>query len=59
MLVVEDSEESLSAMADHFSLYEANVSISTNAAQGLESAQTSQFDLVITDVNMPNLVTSS
>jgi two-component system CheB/CheR fusion protein len=55
VLLVEDSEESLLAMADLFSLYGAHVSTAANAAEALAVAEQGQFDLVITDVNLPDI----
>ncbi|WP_236597694.1 CheR family methyltransferase [Paraburkholderia kirstenboschensis] len=55
VLLIEDSEESLQAMAELFSMYDANVKTSRNAAEGLQAAKTSDFDLIITDVNLPDL----
>ena len=55
VLLVEDSEESLQAMAELFSLYDAQVTTATNAADALSIAEKQQFDLVITDVNLPDM----
>jgi len=55
VLLIEDSEESLSAMSELFSLYGAQVTSATHAAQALVSARTAAFDVVVTDVNLPDL----
>ncbi|WP_225032012.1 chemotaxis protein CheB [Paraburkholderia sp. XV] len=55
VLLIEDSEESLSAMSELFALYSAQVTSATHAAQALESARTAAFDVVVTDVNLPDL----
>lgn len=54
VLLVEDSVESLQAMSELFSLSNAQVTTSTNAADALQVAQMATFDLVITDVNLPD-----
>ncbi|MEZ2354595.1 PAS domain-containing protein [Caballeronia sp. RCC_10] len=55
VLLVEDSEESLLAMAELLSLYGAHVSAAANATEALAVAEQGQFDLVITDVNLPDI----
>lgn len=55
VLLIEDSEESLQAMADLFSVYDARVTTSVNAAEALQAAKASDFDFIITDVNLPDL----
>ncbi len=55
ILLVEDSEDSLQAMEDLLSLYDAKVSTSTNALDALRHAAHRPFDLVVTDVNLPDM----
>jgi two-component system CheB/CheR fusion protein len=55
VLLVEDSEESLQAMSELLSLYDAQVSTASNAAEALSIAEAQQCDLVITDVNLPDI----
>jgi two-component system CheB/CheR fusion protein len=55
ILLIEDSEESLTAMADLLSLYDAHVVSSANAADALQRASEMQFDLVVTDVGLPDM----
>ncbi|CAH2798991.1 MAG: Multidomain signal transduction protein including CheB-like methylesterase, CheR-like methyltransferase and BaeS-like histidine kinase [uncultured Paraburkholderia sp.] len=55
VLVIDDSRETLQAMADLFSLYEAKVEIAANAARAFERVRDTAFDLIITDINLPDL----
>ncbi|MDR5763107.1 chemotaxis protein CheB [Caballeronia sp. LZ035] len=55
VLLVEDSPDSLQAMADLLSLYEARVSTSTNGTDALRIAEKAEIDLIITDVNLPDM----
>jgi two-component system CheB/CheR fusion protein len=55
VLLIDDSEASLEAMADLFSLYDALVTTSTNATHALQTVDKSHFDLIVTDVNLPDL----
>jgi two-component system CheB/CheR fusion protein len=55
VLLVEDSDESLQAMAELFSLYGAQASTSANAADALAMAEKTLFDIVVTDVNLPDM----
>ncbi|MDR5763084.1 MULTISPECIES: chemotaxis protein CheB [unclassified Caballeronia] len=55
VLVVDDSAESLTAMADLLSLYKAKVHTSASAKQALDLLAASEFELIITDVNLPEL----
>ncbi|WP_250474925.1 chemotaxis protein CheB [Caballeronia sp. GAFFF1] len=55
ILLIEDSEESLTAMVDLLALYDAHVVSSANAADALQKASEMQFDLVVTDVGLPDM----
>ncbi|WP_244850354.1 response regulator [Caballeronia sp. SL2Y3] len=55
ILLVEDPEESLTAMADLLSLYEPHVVSSANGDDALQKASQTQFDLVVTDVGLPDM----
>ncbi|MBW9107397.1 chemotaxis protein CheB [Paraburkholderia phenoliruptrix] len=55
VLLVEDAPDSLAAMSDLFSLYEARVTTSADATTALEVAGGQELDLVITDVTLPDL----
>ncbi|HEY2023659.1 chemotaxis protein CheB [Paraburkholderia sp.] len=55
VLLIEDSEESSQAMAELLSAYDAQVTTSMNATDALQAAKASEFDLVITDVTLPDL----
>jgi two-component system CheB/CheR fusion protein len=55
ILVVDDSAESLTAMADLLTLYGAGVRTSASAKQALDLLEASEFDLILTDVNLPEL----
>ncbi|WP_137924845.1 chemotaxis protein CheB [Cupriavidus sp. 2SB] len=55
VLLVEDHEDSLQAMSDLFALYEARVTGVPNATQAEKIANESVFDLVVTDVDLPDM----
>ncbi|WP_250508152.1 MULTISPECIES: chemotaxis protein CheB [unclassified Caballeronia] len=55
ILLVEDAIESLKAMDELLALYGAEVSTSARAADALMLAEKSAFDVVLTDVNLPDM----
>ncbi|CAB3786838.1 CheR family methyltransferase [Paraburkholderia fynbosensis] len=54
ILLVDDERESVVAMSDLFSLYDAKVMTAANASDALEIAKQRSFDLIVTDVNLPD-----
>jgi two-component system CheB/CheR fusion protein len=54
ILLVEDAPQSLAAMSDLFAIYEAHVTGATTASAALQTAKQQTFDLVITDVTLPD-----
>ncbi|WMY11728.1 hybrid sensor histidine kinase/response regulator [Paraburkholderia phenoliruptrix] len=54
ILLVEDAAESLAAMRDLFAIYEAEVTSATTASGALQAAKDKTFDLVVTDVTLPD-----
>lgn len=54
ILLVEDAPESLAAMSDLFGIYEAVVVTATRASDALAVARQHSFDLVVTDVSLPD-----
>ncbi len=55
MLIVEDSEDTLTLLSAMFSREGANVITATSAAYALERASTNQPDIVISDIGMPDV----
>jgi two-component system CheB/CheR fusion protein len=54
ILLVEDAPESLAAMSDLFEIYEAAVTPVSRASDAFEAAKRQRFDLVVTDVSLPD-----
>ncbi len=55
MLLVEDSTESLTAMADLLSLFGAKISTAANGADGLQAASDADFRVIVTDLGLPDM----
>jgi two-component system CheB/CheR fusion protein len=53
MLLVDDEPQGLAALAELLRLESASVTVLDNARQALEAAQAHAFDVVITDIAMP------
>jgi DNA-binding NtrC family response regulator len=53
ILVIDDDSNTLASLARAFRLAGHEVSVSDNAARGLELARTERFDLILCDVVMP------
>lgn len=55
ILLVEDQQDSLTAMSELFALYEARVTAATRGEEALSAAEVEVFDVVLTDVNLPDV----
>ncbi len=55
LLYVEDDEMARKSMLEMLGNFFSNVSVAVNGQDGLEKFQTTAFDLVLTDINMPRM----
>ncbi|KDR25501.1 MULTISPECIES: chemotaxis protein CheB [Caballeronia] len=55
VLLVEDAEESLNAMKELLSLYDARVTTATDATEALKLAERNPPAIVVTDINLPDM----
>lgn len=55
ILVIDDSLDSLTLMKRSLEMIGAQVTTTSNAQQGLQLAQENAYDLIISDIGMPNL----
>jgi DNA-binding response OmpR family regulator len=55
VLIVDDEPSITKTMSEHFNLSGINTSVASNGKEALEMAKDSEFNVIITDFNMPSM----
>ena len=55
VLIVDDEPSITKTMSEHFNLSGINTSVAKNGKEALEMAKNSEFNVIITDYNMPSM----